>query len=116
MRNLGKDSWRWLGNLFRVKTAGDLPGWWNTAAWHKAIVVGVSAAMGFTSAHFGATLFLALAVFVLGIPLVSLIGSKISSVQPAPMSLEYTSLRSGIRAFPYPLGKLARSCTAVSDR
>ena len=34
---MGKRLWNFLGHVFRIKTIGDLLGWWTTATWQKAI-------------------------------------------------------------------------------
>jgi hypothetical protein len=105
MRKLGKDLWRWLGNVFRLKTIGDLLGWWSTAAWQKAISVCVGTVAGYLSKHFGAPRWLVITSFVAAIPLMVLVWRKVYPVKPSPMSLEFTSLRSGTRAFPFPIGR-----------
>lgn len=39
--------WTWLGHLFRVKTIGDLVGWWTTDAWSKAGAMSLAALVTF---------------------------------------------------------------------
>jgi hypothetical protein len=37
-----KSAWKFLGDVFRVKTIGDILGWWDTASWQRGLSLGFS--------------------------------------------------------------------------